>query len=190
MITLKPIPGFSGYFASSDGRIWTQKRKGGNDRNAGRILTDPRPLKAHLNGSGYLTVNLDLNGKTVSRRVHRLVLETFVGPAPDGFYACHYPDATKSNNNINNLRWGSPADNAQDRYRDTLDQNTKRCRSCDAEKNKTDFYNDSRASDGLQSQCKKCHMSLSLKTRDMEKKNQSNCNYMRRKRADNPKYGR
>jgi HNH endonuclease/Homeodomain-like domain len=46
--------------------------------------------------------------------VHRLVLETFVGPCPDGLLTCHN-DGDPTNNRVNNLRWDTPKANAADR---------------------------------------------------------------------------
>lgn len=188
METLRPIPGFTGYFASPDGTIWTQKRKGGNDRGAGRLLDKPRPLKAHYTGAGYLAVALDFGGRVCSRLVHRLILETFVGPAPDGYYGCHYPDPTKSNNRLDNLRWDSAVGNAKDRYRDKVPAAEKRCTRCGAIRHVSQFYNDKRSINGLQAECKRCHSSTVMMTRDRDGKREANREYMRRKRQVDPGY--
>jgi hypothetical protein len=47
--------------------------------------------------------------------VHVLVLTAFAGPRPPGLQACHFPDGTKSNNALANLRWDTPASNCQDK---------------------------------------------------------------------------
>jgi hypothetical protein len=47
--------------------------------------------------------------------VHVLVLEAFVGPRPEGMQACHFPDRDKTNNDVTNLRWGTPISNQGDR---------------------------------------------------------------------------
>lgn len=182
MNDLKPIPGYPDYFASKDGTIWTQKRKGGNDRRAGQTLLEPRPLKAHSTKTGYMIVTFDLNGKVVTKQVHRLILETFVGPAPEGYAACHYPDPTKSNNSLENLRWGSVSDNAKDKYRDRPKTDEKKCHTCQTVKPNGEFYKDQRAVDGLKTECKDCHVKTSIATRDRDKKNAANREYMRRKR--------
>jgi len=46
--------------------------------------------------------------------VHRLVLEAFVGPCPDGM-ECRHLDSDPLNNHVGNLRWGTPKENADDR---------------------------------------------------------------------------
>jgi hypothetical protein len=46
-------------------------------------------------------------------KVARLVLEAFVGPAPDGMECCHN-DGDSQNNQLTNLRWDTKSANAQD----------------------------------------------------------------------------
>lgn len=48
--------------------------------------------------------------------VHRLVLQTFVGAAPQGHQGCHC-DGVRSHNALFNLRWGTPLDNTADKIR-------------------------------------------------------------------------
>ena len=59
------------------------------------------------------TVAIDVNGRTVSRYVHHLVLEAFVGPRPEGTEACH-GDGNGTNNKLANLRWDTHAENIKD----------------------------------------------------------------------------
>lgn len=53
-------------------------------------------------------------GDFVTKAVHRLVLETFVGPCPEKMQCCHN-DGNPQNNHLSNLRWDSPKENAADR---------------------------------------------------------------------------
>lgn len=62
------------------------------------------------------TVMLCRDGISVTPRVHILVLEAFVGPRPDGMWGLHWDD-DPWNNRLDNLRWGTPTDNAQDAIR-------------------------------------------------------------------------
>ncbi len=48
--------------------------------------------------------------------MHRLVLEAFVGPCPEGMQ-CRHLDGNRSNNHIDNLAWGTPKENCADRGR-------------------------------------------------------------------------
>lgn len=47
---------------------------------------------------------------------HRLVLEAFVGPCPEGMQACHN-DGDRMNTRVGNLRWDTPKANSADRWR-------------------------------------------------------------------------
>ena len=49
-------------------------------------------------------------------KLHRLVLEAFVGPRPRGQMCCHADD-NPDNNRLDNLRWGTSRENQQDRIR-------------------------------------------------------------------------
>ena len=88
----KPIDGFEGiYELRSDGllhcfpRKWVKERYTfGNEWN------------------GYLKIALTKNGVTESKRVNRLVWETFVGPIPDG-YDVHHINHNKTDNRVENL---------------------------------------------------------------------------------------
>ncbi len=44
-------------------------------------------------------------------RVHTLVLEAFVGRRPKGHVVCHFPDPDPHNNRLENLQWGTHAEN-------------------------------------------------------------------------------
>lgn len=50
------------------------------------------------------------------RYIHRLVLEVFVGPCPEGMVACHN-DGNPRNNALSNLRWDTREANMRDRDR-------------------------------------------------------------------------
>lgn len=182
MAELREIVGHPGYLVGDDGSVWSAKIKGGNDRSAGRRGA-PRLLATHANTRGYLLVNLDVDGRNKSRFVHQLVLEAFVGPKPEGLEGCHYPDHDKNNNRVENLRWDTHAENIRDGYRDRPPTTVKVCRRCGETKSAEEFYADRRASDGLKTECKKCHSSVSVATRDVEKKRATNREFMRRSRS-------
>lgn len=65
---------------------------------------------------GYLRVSLCKNNKVVQRKIHHLVLESFVGPRPEGMEACHN-NGVNTDNNVNNLRWDTPLNNKRDRIK-------------------------------------------------------------------------
>lgn len=65
---------------------------------------------------GHQTVNLSRGGKKISRPVHRLVLEAWVGPCPEGLICCHN-NGLPWDNRVENLRWDSYQANADDALR-------------------------------------------------------------------------
>jgi hypothetical protein len=69
-------------------------------------------LSASRNRDGYMVVNVGEG----TQYVHVLVLETFVGERPAGFEALHRNDI-KNDNRLENLHWGSRAENYADRVR-------------------------------------------------------------------------
>jgi len=83
-------------------------------------------IKGSRKQSGHLTVTLVYMSKDRQTRIkktkyiHQIVLETFLGPCPEGMEACHFPDRNPANNHINNLRWGTHRDN----YRDAVKHGT------------------------------------------------------------------
>lgn len=87
-----------GYFVSDFGCV----RKNGAGQNMSQTQTK----------GGYRTVNI--HGE--ARRVHRLVLEAFVGLCPPGM-ECAHRDCNPSNNSLENLRWTTHKDNAADTIR-------------------------------------------------------------------------
>jgi hypothetical protein len=98
----KPIKNYPGYEVSTNGRVKSFRRY-----PEGRILTERR------DSWGYPQVLLAPNWK--SMKVHLLVLETFLGPRPDGMQAMHLDDVPW-HNNIENLVWGTQSENQLSRY--------------------------------------------------------------------------
>jgi hypothetical protein len=112
---MKPIPGFEDYLADDiQGNIYSMLPHGGDGGNSTKPPTVPRLLKATKDSSGYWQVSLRKNGKRFSRRVARLVLETFVSPPPANTQACHN-DGTRTNDKLWNLRWDTQTNNQRDR---------------------------------------------------------------------------
>jgi hypothetical protein len=58
----------------------------------------------------YQRASLCTDGKIQKFAVHRLVLQTFVGPCPDG-HECMHLDDNPRNNKLENLKWGTRKEN-------------------------------------------------------------------------------
>lgn len=115
-VVWKPIAGYEGlYSISSNGEIRSENRTVkhslyGQMRIKEKII---KPWKG--NKCGHLYVSLSDNTQIQKKLlVHRLVLETFVGPCPQGMECCHFPDRNVTNNQLENLRWDTSKSNTED----------------------------------------------------------------------------
>lgn len=105
----KVIPGYPYYEISNLGNIRSWKGRGRN----GGLLKTPRVKRAFVGGDGYLFVKLQQNGKRTNYRVHRLVLESFIGKRPNGMVARHL-DGNRLNPSLDNLKWSTQKENMAD----------------------------------------------------------------------------
>lgn len=117
-----PVVGFEGsYEVSSLGRVRSVARVVSHARS-GSLKVQARILSQQLRSQGttrpgckrYPEVELsDSDHKKHVCKVHKLVLEAFVGPRPDGHVACHRND-DPTDNRLENLRWDTYSANTQD----------------------------------------------------------------------------
>ena len=105
VIEERPIPSHPGYAATSDGHIISLAKISLRGYRLKR--KEVSPSRQH---KGYLLVNC---GSRTRYRVHRLVLEAFIGPCPDGMECCHN-NGNKQDNCIENLRWDTRKANSRD----------------------------------------------------------------------------
>lgn len=82
----------------------------------GRVVKARGKERKFTERGGYLIVYISKNGKRSTIGVHQLVALAWIGPQPPGQQVCHI-DGNKKNNHVNNLRYGSPFDNAMDAIR-------------------------------------------------------------------------
>jgi hypothetical protein len=120
--TWKAVVGFEGQYEVSDkGRVRSldcERVYERNDQYSGRLITVRRRHKGRMlrpgrMPSGHLSVAL---GKGNSVCVHVIVLDAFIGPCPPGHESLHRDDVP-SNNDLNNLRWGTRSENLHDAIR-------------------------------------------------------------------------
>lgn len=106
----KEVEGFPEYAVSNTGFVKRIKKfENGKQQNKVGCILAFRPGGYKKK---YLRVSFNKNDKGFDRYVHRLVLEHFYGPCPDGYQASHL-DGNPHNNNISNLKWESPKQNSQ-----------------------------------------------------------------------------
>lgn len=108
----KPVVGCPEYLVSNLGRVKSVlPRKGARAGVNGGLIQgwvktrDGRPM-ARL-------IALRSGKRTITYRLHRLVLDAFVGPCPPGMEGCHN-DGNPLNNGLANLRWDTHRANMGD----------------------------------------------------------------------------
>lgn len=103
---LRQIPDFPGYFITKDGHVWSAPK---------RSHTKGKWMKScNRDKLGHQFVVLCKNSKCFNKAIHRLVLETFVGPCPEGM-ECRHLNGNPKDNRLKNLRWGTGKDNGLDK---------------------------------------------------------------------------
>ena len=109
-----PVPFFSDYEASTDGKIRSLERTIVQSNGIRRTFPS-KTLKPGLNAKNYQIVTLiGPDRQKYTRFVHRIILETFDRPRNPDEECCHC-DGNPQNNNIDNIYWGTPADNMRDK---------------------------------------------------------------------------
>lgn len=104
---MKEIPGYSGYYATDEGLIYSFKN--------GTV----KEKTQRLDTKGYLRVNLIKDGcpsRKKSINVHTAVLLAFVGDKPAGM-ECRHLNGNCLDNHLKNLCWGTRQENVQDEIR-------------------------------------------------------------------------
>ena len=117
----KPIVGWEGLYSVSNlGQVRTDARViHYSDGRVQRRKPRPRSLGDHV--FGYKTVTLKAKGRRQETpTVHRLVMEAFVGPRPDGMNVCHN-NGDPTDNRLGNLRYDTQSENMSDRRRHGTD---------------------------------------------------------------------
>lgn len=94
---MKKHPIYNSYLIFEDGRIFKDGKS--------------EPIKPRTGRDGYVTVSICTgNGESLTRRVHRLVCETYL-PNPDNKPEVNHKDGNKLNNSLCNLEWCTSKEN-------------------------------------------------------------------------------
>lgn len=102
----KPVLNFPGYEINPDGEAWGCRKHSRNPQ--GKWVKLAPSLVC-----GYPALYLRKDGRKHACYIHRLILETFVGPCPSGM-ECRHLNGIKTDNRLENLAWGTPGENMRD----------------------------------------------------------------------------
>lgn len=100
----KNIPGYD-YHITKDGRLFYYRK--------GRWYQK----KPSITKSGHLDIRLWINGVKTHTSIHRLVAEIYI-PNPDNKPCVCHKDNNPRNNRVENLYWGTQAENSAQMVRD------------------------------------------------------------------------
>ena len=114
----RDIPGFEGlYQASNLGEIKSLEKE---VWNAHQMIARPEKiLKPFSDKKGYLRVKLYKSGRNYTKKIHRLIAQTFLSN-PDNKPEVNHEDGNKSNNKVNNLSWATTEENIRHAYKNGL----------------------------------------------------------------------
>lgn len=105
---IRDIPGFPGYGASADGRIWSRKAM----RTGAPVPTEWRLKMSRPNTRGYHSVVLCTDGGgRFTRRVCRLVTSAWHGEPGDEVMQANHKNGDKQDDSAENLEWVTPKEN-------------------------------------------------------------------------------
>lgn len=107
----RPVVGFSGYEVSDLGRVKSTART--VIRSGRPLCIREKVMRGYVRADGYTIITFRKHGRSAQELLHRIVLTAFGGCCPDGMQCCH-ADGNRQNNQITNLRWGTPLENHQD----------------------------------------------------------------------------
>lgn len=115
----KSHPEYAGIEVSTLGRVRTLDKMVRN--GSGTRSLKGRVLKQFENHDGYMQIAFSVNGKVVSKLVHRLVAQTFL-PNPDNLPMVNHKSCIRDDNRVENLEFCTASYNIQyrEKYGESL----------------------------------------------------------------------
>lgn len=106
---IKPINGFTGYFISDEGKVYSGLGQGNRDKTK---ISELKELKPRLTKNGYARVYIreDATNKRKDIYIHRLVAQYFI-PNPDNKKYVNHKNCIRDDNRVENLEWCTAKEN-------------------------------------------------------------------------------
>ena len=102
------VKGYEGiYSVNTEGEVFSYAK---GDKYKRKLVPDK---------DGYLTVNFNVAGVKVCKKVHRLVAEHFI-PNPENKSQINHKNGIKTDNNLDNLEWVTNAENSKHMWENNL----------------------------------------------------------------------
>jgi hypothetical protein len=118
----KPVTGAPLYEISNMGRVRSWAKPGCHGPSRGQRARSHHAVAPQWNGRPSLRyLRVVIAGRPI--RVHRLVLDAFVGPCPEGYHGAHL-NGDSGDNRLVNLAWVTPAENVAHKERHGTDRRT------------------------------------------------------------------
>lgn len=106
----KQCDSLDGYEVSNTGLLRSVDRFVPRSDTGTLVLYRGTTIKPQIDGCGYARVRLSVGGRSISRRVHRLVATAFLENTRS-YPEVNHIDGIKTNNNVDNLEWCSASHN-------------------------------------------------------------------------------
>lgn len=121
----KPVKGHEEFYEVSNlGNVRSFVRK----KWGGKVFYDlpSRILKPAKNTKGYLFVSLKKNGNQKIERIHRIVLNSFIGESK---LQCNHKNGIKTDNRLENLEWVTNQENRDHAMANNLHVKGSKCKN-------------------------------------------------------------